>query len=125
MIQNQTGNTAALVTAWVCGIMVLLFAIGWLMSLGEDRSDCQGKHAWAGAAAMIERHAKQLLLAPDSAGFAFFKPTHMGNGRYEVTSYLDTINGFGGPIRLYFTATVQCQPLPNDRSWRIITFHFL
>ena len=49
----------------------------------------------------------------------------MGDGLYKANSYVDTINAFGGPIRLYFNATIECVEMEHNRGWRIVNFRFL
>ena len=42
---------------------------------------------------------------------------HLGNGRYQISSYLDAQNGFGALIRIHFTCVVE--HISGDR-WRLV-----
>ena len=117
-------NNVALVTACVLVFVVAVIVLVIVKGI-QDGSNCQSRNDWNTAAIEIQSYAKLYLNAPGSARFPFFKPRYMGDGLYKANSYVDTINAFGGPIRLYFNATIECVEMEHNRGWRIVNFRFL
>jgi len=71
----------------------------------------------SGAIVMAQGFVKDYLKSPRQK-FAW-SPTQVddkGNGLWYVHSYVDTQNGFGADVRLYYAAWVKCQA---DDKWAL------
>ncbi len=115
-------------TVIVIVLVAIFVAIGGVIAMcaktAESRASCDADDAKWAAKVIIERHAKGQLYAPDEADFAFEKPVRKSGDRYELVSHLDTLNMYGGPLRLYFYGIAQCVEGGEERRWRITEFSF-
>lgn len=82
-------------------------------SLGTSTSDNAeetnyARHTDSEAWGCAKDIARNSLKSPSTAKFCSFpdaKVTHLGNGKYKVTGWVDAENGFGAKIRQNFTVT--------------------
>ena len=62
------------------------------------------------------------LKCPRTAKWPWFRKesdtSHLGNGRYQISSYLDAQNGFGALVRVHFICVVQ---YTGGSNWRLIS----
>ena len=76
--------------------------------------------AWAYMQIFVEKRLK----SPKSADFPFGGGTYhtkdLGNGRYEVNSYVDSQNAFGANIRTHFDGTIK----RKDGGWILEYLNF-
>lgn len=111
------------ITSTITGLIVGLIAIAIIISTGislfseiktspassrnqvneikvEDYSNLD-----SAAYIVSQRYIESILKSPSTADFPFmdFTATHLGDGRYRVTSYVDSENGFGAMIRSDWT----------------------
>lgn len=91
-----------------CAI-VLMLALGgcFLMILTAPRSP---EHDEISAWVMCEEFVKKSLRSPSSAEFPTYSNPAVsdhGNGRYIVTSHVDSQNAFGAMLRNAFTCEIQ------------------
>ena len=121
---EEDRNNVLLVTACVLVFVVAVIVLIIVKGI-QDGGSCKSRDAWNPAAIEIQRYVKLHLNAPGSARFPFFKPRYVGNSLYKANSYVDTLNAFGGPIRLYFNTTIECVEMGHSRGWRIVNFGFL
>jgi hypothetical protein len=84
----------------------------------EDYSDF-GSEAYI----VSKRYIEAILKSPSTADFPFmdFTATHLGNGRYRVTSYVDSENSFGAMIRSDWTVLMAYKSGDsiNPSSWEL------
>ena len=117
-------NNVFLVTACVLVFAVAVIVLIIVKGI-QGGSSCESRDAWNPAAIEIQRYVKLYLNAPGSVRFPFFKPRYVGDSLYKANSYVDTLNAFGGPTRLYFNTTIECVEMGHSRGWRIVNFRFL
>ena len=74
------------------------------------------------AAGFIQQHVENNLKAPRTAKFPWLEEAgYLGDGRYELVSYVDAQNVFGALIRTRYYCIVKYQ----DSHWSIENFAFL
>lgn len=80
------------------------------------------KHYYFDAYDMAKDFVTRRLKCPRTAKWPWFvkenHTRHLGNGRYQISSYLDAQNGFGALIRVHFVCIVQ--HISGSR-WRLIS----
>lgn len=79
------------------------------------------EHDKLGAFTIAQNFVESNLRCPRTAKWpwiSYSKVTvHLGNGRYQISSYLDAQNGFGALVRINFICVVE--HISGDR-WRLI-----
>ncbi len=79
------------------------------------------KHHYFDAYDMAKDFVMSRLKCPRTAKWPWFvkkdHTRHLGNGRYQISSYLDAQNGFGALIRVHFICIVQHT---GGYNWRLI-----
>ncbi len=79
------------------------------------------EHDKLGAFTIAQDFIESNLKCPRTAKWPWIDYTSvtvpLGNGRYQVSSYLDAQNGFGAMVRIHFVCTVE--HISGDR-WRLI-----
>lgn len=68
----------------------------------NDTSPINDKAGFEDTAYIVsKRYIESILKSPTTADFPFldFKSTHFGDGRYRVTSYVDSQNSYGATVR--------------------------
>ncbi|MFC0906235.1 hypothetical protein ACFHWD_16275 [Clostridium sp. MT-14] len=97
----------------ICCLIVSIFMVGCGSSSDENKPfsqltlDEQKGYLWS----MSEDAVKNNLKSPSTAKFPFsydeaeFKA--LGNNEFEISSYVDAENSFGGTIRNNFTVTIK------------------
>jgi len=84
----------------------------------DARIDNKGLHA----ATIIQRYVKKNLKAPRTAKFPWFEEaSYLGDGRYQLISYVDAQNTFGALIRTRYYCIVKY----DGSDWSIEKFAFL
>lgn len=80
------------------------------------------EHSTASASVMAEELVKQKLKSPGSAKFASVydqQISDLGEGRYRITSYVDSQNSFGALIRTNYVCTVK---YAGENKWVLEEF---
>ncbi len=114
-------------------LLVLFFIIAILICLcqrpSKNRSPkplnitykTKSEHDKLGAFTIAQDFIESRLKCPRTAKWpwiSYSKVTvHLGNGRYQISSYLDAQNGFGALVRTHFICTVE--HIGGDR-WRLV-----
>lgn len=96
-------------TTWIL-ILALMF-IMYLCSQGDNESDTPTQYTPddMDAYVMAKKLFESRLKAPSTAEFADYsdsKIMNLGGDEWEVSSYVDSQNGFGAMIRTKFTITM-------------------
>lgn len=79
----------------------------------NDTSGSSARHTDSEAWTCAKKAVKDSLKSPSSAKFCSITDatvTHIGNGRYRVSGWVDAENSFGAVIREYFTVTYTALP---------------
>ena len=105
-------------------IVIILGAI--FVFIGSDSSSPtaqkQSDHSTM-AYVQAKNYVKTVLKSPSTADFPFLERTtrNLGNGRYEVSSYVDSQNSFGAEIRSNWTVTLQYTngDSADQRNWQL------
>ena len=92
----------------VLGVLLTLWALSAMVDAGEPRPVAKpdALHAYA----MSQVFVQQQLKAPSTAEFARMSQatiTDLGGGRWRVTAYVDSENGYGAMLRLSYTAVLK------------------
>ena len=105
---NEKKTNIKIAAVLIFGAIVLL--INGAISSKDSPSYTE---AWAYMQIAVESKLK----SPGSADFPFVKASdvvkHLGDNRYQVTSYVDATNSFGAEIRTYFDGVIR----DEDKRW--------
>lgn len=107
---------------WTAIIAIVggLWAIGTLTGAGADtpdrepRNNCDRSTAYAMSQTFVERR----LRAPGKAEFPWMSEAEiieLGDCRFEIQSYVDAENAFGGEVRTPYVAVVSSAD--NGQTW--------
>lgn len=101
----------------------LLLAVTFWLAVTRDFYG-EPTHSAASACAMAEKFVKENgLKAPATADFGPCAEndsdtvSHVGEGEYIVSSYVDAQNSFGAQIRTRYVARLKYE---GDRAWRLL-----
>lgn len=107
----------------VLGVAVL--AIALLGAIGEGQTTPTSWATPSMAYVMTEKFVTEQLRAPATARFQGYSPDlvqNLGGGRFRITAYVDSENGFGAMIRTDFTAVVRTED--DGKTWRLESLTF-
>ena len=82
------------------------------------------KHSPAEASVMAEQFAQKKLKSPGSAKFQSFldqKIEDLGEGKYKISSYVDSQNSFGALVRNNYTCTLK---YIDNNKWQLENLEF-
>ncbi|MDE0031960.1 MAG: hypothetical protein OXU75_02300 [Deltaproteobacteria bacterium] len=85
----------------------------------DDPSDCTSNAAMGYAIVFAEDAVKRRIPNPHVADFDLSTWKHAGDGLWQITGHADTKNVFGGPVRAYYSVSIQCRSLGDRRSWTL------
>ena len=91
----------------------------------RNKAKAKPEHDKCSAYTMAQDFVTSRLKCPSTAkwpgiwaGVSYSKVTfHLGNGRYQISSYLDAQNGFGAMVRVNFICVVEHV---SGSNWRLV-----
>jgi len=100
-------------------IISSFIVIALVSCMSSSNDEPRKEHSTSGASVMSEQFVLEKLKSPGSAKFASIfdqKIDDLGEGRYKVTSYVDSQNGFGALVRTNYVCTLKY--VGNDK-WQL------
>lgn len=102
------------------GLMVVIVVIVLAIDFPETEDDSAPYEGeWSMAAIQCENAVEERLVAPATADHPWKGEDgvdYLGDGRYQVNSYVDAENRMGAEIRVYYSCTAETD---DGRSWTI------
>lgn len=105
-------------------IVVLWAFVATVILAGCGSEEPKSEHSKATASVMAEEFVKNSLKSPSSAKFQWYDENQvedLGDGKYKVTSYVDSQNSFGAMLRTNYVCTVKY--IGNDK-WSLEDLQF-
>jgi len=119
--KNDTSCFVALVFLILAGCaLTVLVAVASLAGSQRKTKTYSAIDAWV----ITKQFVEDRLVSPATADFPPYSPDfteHLGNGRYRVTSYVDSQNRMGGLVRTRFVAIVRWT---GGDNWRLESLIF-
>jgi hypothetical protein len=105
--KKKSGSTGALLMV----LIIIIFGVWAFSKCNSSSTDTSSSDTSSETSAFVisKNLVEDFLISPSSADFPYFENTTigLGGGRYEVTSYVDSENGFGVIVRSDWIAIVK------------------